>query len=161
MSFVTEWFGWYPEISVYLIVANLFLWLLLGIYLHYFRHPRFPSLRSVRVLFHEGSASGNSTRNLWTLLAGASRCLRVTVTESEVWTRPWFPFNVWPTFSNVTHRIPRDAIISAKIGNHGLRRGLMLFSFHDRKGRATLLLLRLRRPEAFLEALRLPVSGEA
>src|SRR4051812_38961978 len=64
------------------------------------------------ILYHERFAGGRSDRNWLTRIAGANKCLLVTVTDSELLVRPWFPFNLWflPEIYDLEHRIPISKI---------------------------------------------------
>lgn len=136
-----------------------FAWVLVGFTWRYFRHKRhgiaFPRLNTVRVLFHEGMASGNSDKSLFSRFGGASNCLRVTVTDNEVWVRGFVPFNLI-TESDLEHRIPRDSITSVQLANSALGRRVVLLDFRLPAGGSRRLSLFLRQPERFLATLKGP-----
>jgi hypothetical protein len=50
--------------------------------------PHFPEHNKVNVLFEEIWTSGNSHKSLFTRMGGANNCLRVTVTDDELWVTP-------------------------------------------------------------------------
>lgn len=126
----------------------------------YRRHKRgivFPPLESVRHVFHEGMASGSSHKNWWTRLGGARNCLRVTVTDTEVWIRSFFPFSLLAGDFDLEHRIPLSSISSAELSNSAFRRFVLLdFNFADGSNRRIQLFL--RDPDAFLSSLKVPAS---
>lgn len=125
-------------------------------YRHRQRGISFPPLKSVHVRFHEGAASGNSDKNSFSRMGGARRCLRVTVTDDEVWVRPFFPFNLI-TESDLEHRIPVSSITFAQLADSKLGRRVLL-NFRLPDGDSRRLSLDLREPDHFLAALSLPPS---
>ena len=149
-TFVREHFSALFLLSVAWLVGN-FGW-------RYYRHRQrgisFPPLTSVHVRFHEGTASGNSDKSFFSRFGGARNCLRVTVTDDEVWVRSFFPFYLI-TESDLEHRIPRDAITSAQLARSTFRRSVLL-DFRLPDGSSRRLSLFLRDPESFLAALKGP-----
>ena len=136
-----------------------FVWVIANIAWRFYRRRQrgisFPPLNSVRARFHEGMASGNSDKNLFSRLGGARNCLRVTVTDDEVWVHSFFPFYLI-TESDLEHRIPHDAITSAQVANTSFgRRVLLDFALPD--GGSRRLSLALRNPDGFLAALKGPL----
>ena len=108
------------------------------------------------VLFHARFGSGRSSRDWVTRVAGASNCLLVTVTESELLVRPWFPFNLFflPEIYDLEHRIPKSSIstITERTGMLGAELVDIDFVKAARKKRR--LTLRLTEKKDFLKALR-------
>jgi len=103
-------------------------------------------------------ASGRSFKNFFTRNGGARNCLKVTVTNTEVWIRPFFPFAfLAPTF-DLEHRIPRSRIESALIGESLFTSPVNLL-YRDDQARPRRLSLVLRNPEAFMQALDIPASA--
>ena len=134
-------------------------WLTVNLAWRFYRHRQrgvsFPPLSSGQARFHEGAASGNSDKNLFSRFGGASRCLRVTVTDDEIWIRGPFPFNLI-TESDLEHRIARDAVISAQLVQSTISRRVLLdFRLPDSSKRR--LSLVLRDPDGFLTALNTPL----
>ena len=133
-------------------------WLIASFAWKFYRHRKrgvvFPTLDSTQIRFNEGMASGNSDRSIFTRLGGARRCLRVTVTDHEVWIRPFFPFNLISE-SDLEHRIARDSISSARLAESTFgHRVLLDFRLADGKSRQVSLVL--QKPNAFLSALKGP-----
>src|SRR5215831_19879752 len=54
----------------------------------------FPPLDAQTLRFREVGASGHSNKSMSERFGGAGNCLEVTVTDTEVWLRIIFPFNV-------------------------------------------------------------------
>jgi hypothetical protein len=127
----------------------------------YYKHKKtgivFPPLPDTGVYFHEGTASGSSHRTVFTRLGGANRCLRVTVTGTEVWVRPSPPFNIFAQIFDMAHRIPRASIVRVQPGKTLWVRRLIL-DYRDQTGQIHRLSLALRDPDAFLRALGLNLS---
>jgi hypothetical protein len=115
----------------------------------------FPAESSVRILYDESFASGRSLRSLWTRLGGARNCLRVTVTESELWVRPIMPFSLLSADFDLEHRIPRDSVVSAEIAGAGSVR-LVNLSFRVGGSGDHRLQLRLADTVRFLAAIKCP-----
>lgn len=105
-------------------------------------------------LFDETGASGNSHKNMWTRFAGARRCLHVTVTQTEVWVRPSFPFNFLAGFYDLEYRLPRNTITGATLANHPFIGTLVLLDFRLANGTVRRFQLRLSNPNAFLAAIK-------
>jgi hypothetical protein len=130
---VSCWFGWF-----------------------YYKHKKtgivFPPVPDTGVHYVEGNASGSSHKTLFTRLGGASRCLRVTVTDTEVWIRPYPPFDIFAQMFDMEHRIPRASITSVRPGKTLWVRTLIL-DYQDQAGQMHRVSLVLRNPDAFLRAL--------
>ena len=107
---------------------------------------------SVWVLFHESMASGNSDKTFFSKLGGAKQCLRVTVTEDEVWVYSFFPLYLI-TESDLEHRIPRSAVVSVAQQDHWAGRRVLL-DFRLPEGGVRRLSLVLKNPEGFVTAVR-------
>lgn len=132
------------------------LWVGVGIGWRWIRQKksglRFPKLPPERVRFEEWTASGSSQKTAFTRLARARNCLRITVTDDEVWVRPFFPFNLLAPELDLEHRIPRASITRVQPKEGSLYRTLLL-EFQDPAGGAHRLSLNLKDPEGFLRAL--------
>ncbi len=111
--------------------------------------PRFPDHATVNVLFDESWASGNSLKNAFTRLGGANNCLRVTVTDRELWTSAVFPFSALDQTTDLLHRIDRDAITHVE----PLERRRLHVAFTRDDGTPGRLVLRLRKRDRFLAAM--------
>ncbi len=81
-------------------------------YRHWQYGISFPPLKSVQVQFHERMASGSSDKTFFSRFGGARNCLRVTVTDDEVWVRMFFPFSLIKE-ADLEYRIARECITSA------------------------------------------------
>lgn len=101
------------------------------------------------MVFVERFASGNSHKTFLTRLAGASRCLTVIVTGSELAITTFFPFTVFAGFYDLEHVIPRNRII--RIEERG---AIVDIEFFDPAGSSAKFTLRLGRTGEFLRALR-------
>lgn len=114
----------------------------------------FPEVPFASIHFDERAASGCSYKTRFTRLGGASRCLHVTVTDTEVWIRPVFPVNVLAKHSDLQHRIPRASITSAQLRQSAFFRSILL-EYRDLHGQLHRLSLVLKKPDDFLRALGL------
>jgi hypothetical protein len=135
------------------------LWMLVNLAWRFYRQRGIvvPPLKSVHYTFHEGMASGRSHKNWWTRLGGARNCLRVTVTDSEVWIRPFFPFSLLAGDFDLAHHIPRSSILGAELSNSSFLRSVLL-DFRLADGNQRRMQLYLGDPNAFLAALKSPPS---
>jgi hypothetical protein len=127
-----------------------------GSYLWHRKHGiQFPPLDSVKLLFHEGAASGCSHRSILTRFGGASRCLKVTVTDREVWIRLSFPLSILPPIYDLEHRISRDSICSVEESASGWFPSVLL-DYRTDAGAVRRIQLRLRNPDGFIAVLKGP-----
>ena len=135
-----------------------FAWVVIAFTWRYYRHKRsgivFPDVGSEQVRFHEGAASGWSHKTMFTRLGGARNCLQVTVTDTEVWIRPFFPFSILSRDFDLEHRIARSSITCVQPSQSTFARPLLL-DYRDDRGKAHRLSLLLRKPDDFLRALDL------
>ncbi len=111
--------------------------------------PRFPDRAQVHIIYEEAWASGNSLKSAFTRYGGANNCLRVTVTDTELWTTMPFPFCALDQITDLAHRIDREAI--THVEPLFMRRVLVAFTRDD--GTPGRIILRLRKREQFLRAL--------
>jgi len=139
-----------------------FVWVVGGFAWRYFRHKRtgivFPHVPPERIRFEERASSGCSHKTIFTRLGGARNCLRVTVTDAEVWIRPFFPFSILAQPFDLEHRIPRASITSVQQTQSAFVRTLLL-DYRDERGQAHRLSLALREPDDFLRALSLQTQA--
>jgi hypothetical protein len=112
------------------------------------RGPHFPDRDQVNILFEERWTSGRSFKSLFTRLGGANNCLRVTVTDDELWIAPHFPFSAFAGKFDLDHRISRDAI--TRIEQNGRR---ITIEFALDAGEVRRVELRLRSPDGFRTAI--------
>ena len=111
--------------------------------------PRLPK----DALFKERGGSGRSRKNVITSIGGASNCLLVAVTDTELTVAPFFPFNLMflGQIYGLEFRAPRSSIRSVE-KKQGLFSTTILISF---KGDDPAPFeLRLRKADAFLRALQ-------
>ena len=112
------------------------------------RGPHFPARDEVNILFEERWTSGNSNKSLFTRLGGANNCLRVTVTEEELWITPHFPFNALAARIDLDHRVRREAITQVEPNGRIVQ---VTFALDD--GTERMVGLRLRNVEQFCSIL--------
>ncbi len=110
--------------------------------------PRLPE----DALFKERRGSGRSRKNAITSIGGASNCLLVAVTDTELIVTPFFPFNLMflPELYGLEMRVPRLSIagVEEKRGLFGTTISIR-FTGDD----PAPMDLRLRKGDAFLRAL--------
>ncbi|HET6387061.1 MAG TPA: hypothetical protein VFJ58_27050 [Armatimonadota bacterium] len=116
----------------------------------------FPAPLPDGVRFDERWTSGRSLRNLVTRSGGASRCLRVSVTDDEIWIRlePPLQFGFMPEILDLEHRIEASQAPSTRLlkGLIPLSRDRVRLDYCDSDGRSRAFELLLRDPEAFMAA---------
>jgi hypothetical protein len=133
-----------------------FAWTIIVFGWRYYRYKRrgivFPRFGPEQFRFHERNASGHSKKTLFTRLGGARNCLQVSVTDSEVWIRMIFPLNILAENFDLEHRIPKEAITRAEVVAGRTGKSILL-EYRDQHGQVHGLSLRIRNPDAFLQAL--------
>jgi hypothetical protein len=117
------------------------------------RGVTFPDIDPISIRYRETSASGCSHKSVWTRLGGASNCLTVTVTDSEVWIRSWFLLEVLAGHQfDLIHRIPRTSFTAARRKSPDSPRNVIL-EFRDTQGEPHRIELILRKGDEFLRVL--------
>jgi hypothetical protein len=87
-------------------------------------------------------------------LGGANNCLRVTVTDDELWVAPHFPFSGFAGQIDLDHRVLRDAITNVEQNGKIVR---VTFALDDDDER--MIALRLRNADRFCEVLQSDVAS--
>ena len=108
----------------------------------------FPSRDSVNVLFLERFASGASHLSWMTRLGGASNCLTVVLTDTELWITTFFPFTVFAGFYDLEHRIPLQSLREVSQDGKAVTIDFVLPDGERRR-----IVLRLRRALEFMAVL--------
>jgi hypothetical protein len=112
--------------------------------------PQFPSRDDVNVLFEERWTSGSSHKSLFTGMGGANNCLRIIVTDNELWIAPHFPFSAFAATFDLDHRVRCDAITNIERNGKTVRITFVV----DELGSERTLSLRLRNAERFCSMLQ-------
>jgi hypothetical protein len=84
-------------------------------YLFYKRRKRgslFPEVATDDIIFTERTASGCSHKSMFTKFGGATNCLKIVITNNELWTTSWLPFSLFIEKLDMEHRIRKDRILS-------------------------------------------------
>lgn len=113
------------------------------------RGPHFPNRSEVNILFEERWTSGSSHKSLFTRFGGASNCLRVAITDDELWMALHFPFIAFSARLDLDHRICRNTITNIEQRGKLVR---VTFTLDD--GDARMIALRLRNDDQFVAVLR-------
>ncbi len=113
------------------------------------RGPHFPYRNEVNILFEERWTSGRSHKSLFTRLGGANNCLRVTVTEDELWVAPHFPFSAFAAQFDLDHRVRRESITNIE-----QKRKMTCVTFSIDDGNERTIDLRLRNADRFRTILK-------
>lgn len=107
-----------------------------------------PKVTDADVVFSERFASGSSCKSWLTRLGGASRCLTIIVTRSQLAITTFFPFTAFAGFYDLEHLVPLADITKADT------RGLVTeIEFLQKDGSRRKVILRLRDTAGFLRAL--------
>jgi hypothetical protein len=117
------------------------------------RGPHFPDFTTENVLFEERRTSGCSHKSLFTRMGGASNCLRVAVTDKDLWITPHFPFSAFAAPLDLDHRIRRDSITKVERKGRTVR-----ITFIQDDGEERMIELRLRNADQFLAVLQPSVA---
>jgi hypothetical protein len=115
----------------------------------------FPPRDRVIVVFEERWTSGCSLKSWRTRYGGANNCLRVTVTEDEIWVTPHAPFSIIADKIDLEHRIPIRDVIRITPKNRSVE-----LEFRLPDGSTRTLDLYLRRSAEFLAAVNPPPQQE-
>lgn len=147
--------------NVIWLILLCFVWVAIIFGIRYYRLKRtgivFPHVSPEGIRFDEKAASGYSHKSLFTKYGGAKKCLCVTVTDTEVWIRTFFPFSVFAQQCDLEHRIPRASIMGLQSKQSAFARTITL-DYHDNRGQSHTFTLMLKRPDDFLRALGLQVE---
>jgi len=114
----------------------------------------FPDRNDVNILFEERWTSGNSHKSLFTRMGIANNCLRVVVTDDELWVVPHFPFSAFAGLFDWDHRAHRDAITNVKQNG---KKVLVTLELAD--GEERMMELRLRNADRFCQVLKSAVAS--
>jgi len=140
------------------LVVGAFLWVFVCtvfmLWRRKIRGPHFPDRSEVNILFEERWTSGSSHKSRYTRLGGANNCLRVTVTDDELWVAPHFPFSAFAAQFDLDHRVRRDAITNVEQNGRMIH---VTFAVDD--GVERLIVLRLRNADRFCAVLQSDVGG--
>ncbi len=110
--------------------------------------PKFPPLETVNVVFRERFASGASHLSWITRLGGASNCLSVILTDSELWITTFFPFTAFAGYYDLEHRVSTQSLTQVLQNRKSVT---IEFSMPD--GAQRRIVLRLRSAPEFMAAL--------
>lgn len=122
------------------------------------RPPLFPKDFVEPVLYKENRASGNSLKNLLTEFGGARNCLRLRVTQNELWT--WSMFSLLDDLIDVEHRILKQNIIAFKEQRDLFGRGSLCIEYRKVSGGVSRIEIFPRNFDAFMQALQLSASNK-
>jgi len=93
----------------------------------------FPDIKLQRIIYKESFASG---LNLDAKLKGHfSRCLKLVVTDSELWLTSFYPFTLFIDKAELEHRIVRSEISLIENEKHFLH-NVFTISFTDKSGQS-------------------------
>ncbi len=145
LNFLGESFN---NIFLIALASNIVVFVLI-VYFTRNRRIRFPDKSTVNVLFEEGWVSGRSHKNFITKLGGGRNCIKVTVTDEELWINTPFPFNVIAYFYDGIQRIPLKTIRKSEI------LGDTVLVEYDRKdGELGMYELKLKNKDNFINTIK-------
>lgn len=104
------------------------------------------------IIYEEKGASGRSLKNWRTKWGGAQNCLRLLISESDLWVTPIFPFSALAKTIDLDHRIPLDSIQAVNF-EKGLLGTKCTITYRDKAGATHALEVSPKKPEEFKEAL--------
>ena len=105
------------------------------------------------ILYQERTASGRSHKNWLTKMGGARNCLRLVITDDELWITPLFPFSALAGVFDMDHRISREKIIAVESHQVVLKKSLLI-SYRDDKNKEHLIEVMPRNIEKFETTLK-------
>lgn len=82
-------------------------WIVTSVIYRKLNNKKIKNPKEKDIVYEDKSASGRSLKSWYTRLGGANRCLVITVTDSELIIRPFFPFNLMflPEIFDLEHMI--------------------------------------------------------
>lgn len=100
--------------------------------------------------FIERGASGRSLMNFWSRIGGARNCLIVSVTRTDIFITPMFPFNLMflPDIYGLELQVERESIVTVE-----QRSGFLGSTVIVRWGQGNAFELQLRNPDDFMRAV--------
>lgn len=105
------------------------------------------------ILYEEKMASGRSMKTWYTRLGGANNCLRLVITNSELWVTLIFPFSAMADRLDLEHRIALKAIKPVQLQSSFLRKSLRV-SFQGQDHEEHTIEVTPRHMDRFASALR-------
>ena len=112
--------------------------------------PRLQNRNDANTLFEERWTSGSSHKSLFTRMGGANNCLRVTVTNDELWVTIHFPFSAFAAQFDLDHPVRCDAITKIERTGKIVRVTFLM----ENCGEERTIVLRLRNADAFCNSLQ-------
>jgi len=125
------------------------------------RHQRgsiFPEVSPQQIRFKERFASGWSHKN-WRTRWGSANCLKITVTDEELWVVPFFPFSALAELMDLEHRVRKDDITKVTERRIFFVRSFLI-DFLDQDGQSHRVQIYPRRWRQFKAALGNVGEGE-
>jgi len=145
--------------NFFLLFAIALLWNVLAVAFMLWKRKRrglvLPKVSDPNVVFSERFASGSSDKSWMTRMGGASNCLTVIVTRSELVVTTFFPFTAFAGTYDLEHLVP-----ISYISDIALRGKVTDVVFKHRDGSQRKISLRLRNSAGFLQALRGQINSE-
>lgn len=115
-----------------------------------------PKASDPDVVFCERFASGSSHKTWLTRLGGASNCLTVIVTRSQLAIKMFFPFSAFASRCDLEHLIPISDITSLTPKGR-----ITELEFRRSDGTRRTLSLRLRKTNGFMRAIQEQTHGKS
>lgn len=109
----------------------------------------FPNINTVKVVYRDKSASGNSTQNWHTRIGGAHNSLDIVVTDKEFWLKSMLLFAGIGKRSDLLHKVPLHNIVG--INKEGKR---VIVDFKTEDGKDKQVILLTKKPDNFIKAIR-------
>lgn len=132
------------------------LWNLIAFgYIYYKRKKRgsiFPPVEESDIIFSEKTASGSSHKNIFTKYGGAGNCLKIIVTNDELWTTTWFPFTLIIDKIDLEHRIQKELITNIEKRTKLTKEGFIIH-FKTENGTEKTVELYPKNNEAFAKVI--------
>ncbi len=147
-----EWISDNFNIAFAFIVAWVLAWIVASLIYRKVKGSGIEKPPAESIAFEERYASGRSHKRWYTSIGGAHNCLVVTVTDTKLYIRSFFPFNLMfvPEFFDLEHQIKLEDIERID-RTKSLFRDKVRVQF-GKSGSKQAVELRLRDPDAFLKA---------
>lgn len=134
-----------------LIWGLTFVWVLGGFafrdYLNRRKGLYFEDPSSSSILYSESGASGRSHKSILTRSGGASNCLKIQVTSSHLYIRPFFPFIILGPHFDLIHVIPVYKIKKVESASGSINKGTDIVFTNENGENAKLTIVSKRTAE--------------
>lgn len=111
----------------------------------------FPDISKQTILFRETFASGKSLSTK--LKGGASNCLKIVVTDKEIWTTSFFPFTAIIDMFGLENRILKENVLKWEEQKSFFGGNSVIITYRDNRNITKKLEIYSKHHKSFIEAI--------